>query len=342
MPEPPRLLFVHAHPDDESLGTGATIAHYAARGANVRVVTCTLGEEGEVIGDRWAELAVDRADQLGGYRIGELTAALRALGVSEPRYLGGAGRWRDSGMAGTETRRRRRFVDADDREAVGALVAIIRQQRPHVVVTYDPNGGYGHPDHIHTHQVTSAAVAAAGSGGPVKAIAVDDAALQLAYASKVIIVPGYGLAAAQAQYECRELAEVLESHGVDVSYAIHPVAGRMPGHMNVLLAEANVPYDQLKEMDEVNSEFERTDVALVVGANDVTNPAARRPGNAVSGMPILNVDHAKSIIVIKRSMASGYAGIDNELYTDPKTSMFFADAKKGLAALVAAAKTLVA
>ncbi len=185
-------------------------------------------------------------------------------------------------------------------------------------------------------------MAAASAGGPVKAIAVDDAALQLAYASKVIIVPGYGLAAAQAQHECRQLAEVLESHGVDVSYAIHPVAGRMPGHMNVLLAEANVPYDQLKEMEEINSEFERTDVALVVGANDVTNPAARRPGNAVSGMPILDVDHAKSIIVIKRSMASGYAGIDNELYTDPKTSMFFADAKQGLAALVAAAKTLVA
>ncbi|HVW80841.1 MAG TPA: NAD(P)(+) transhydrogenase (Re/Si-specific) subunit beta [Mycobacteriales bacterium] len=181
-----------------------------------------------------------------------------------------------------------------------------------------------------------------GAGGPVRSIAVDDAALQLAYASKVIIVPGYGLAAAQAQHECRELAEVLESHGVEVSYAIHPVAGRMPGHMNVLLAEANVPYDQLKEMEEINSEFDRTDVALVIGANDVTNPAARRPGNAVSGMPILDVDHAKSIIVIKRSMASGYAGIDNELYTDPKTSMFFADAKQGLASLVAAAKTLVA
>jgi NAD(P) transhydrogenase subunit beta len=195
-------------------------------------------------------------------------------------------------------------------------------------------GGFGTGD--------GATVAGTGAGGPVKAIAVDDAALQLAYASKVIIVPGYGLAAAQAQHECRELAEVLESHGVDVSYAIHPVAGRMPGHMNVLLAEANVPYDQLKEMEEINSEFDRTDVALVVGANDVTNPAARRPGNAVSGMPILDVDHAKSIIVIKRSMASGYAGIDNELYTDPKTSMFFADAKKGLASLVAAAKTLVA
>jgi NAD(P) transhydrogenase subunit beta len=158
----------------------------------------------------------------------------------------------------------------------------------------------------------------------------------------VIIVPGYGLAAAQAQHEVRDLAALLESRGVDVSYAIHPVAGRMPGHMNVLLAEADVPYDQLKEMDDVNPEFDRTDVALVIGANDVTNPAARRPGNAVSGMPILDVDHARSIIVIKRSMASGYAGIDNELYTDPKTSMFFSDAKKGLADLVAATKTLVA
>jgi N-acetyl-1-D-myo-inositol-2-amino-2-deoxy-alpha-D-glucopyranoside deacetylase len=163
MPETPRLLFVHAHPDDETIGTGATIAHYAARGAQVRVVTCTLGEEGEVVGDRWAALAVDHADQLGGYRIGELTEALRALGVGTPIYLGGAGRWRDSGMQGTERRRRERFIDADEREAVGALVAIIREQRPHVVVTYDPNGGYGHPDHIHTHTVTAAAVTAAGS-----------------------------------------------------------------------------------------------------------------------------------------------------------------------------------
>jgi len=164
MPETPRLLFVHAHPDDETLSNGATIAHYTARRAQVWVVTCTLGEEGEVIGDLWAELAVERADQLGGYRIGELTAALHALGVSEPIYLGGAGRWRDSGMRGTPKRRRQRFIDADEREAVGALVAIIRQQRPHVVVTYDPNGGYGHPDHVHTHTVTTAAVAAAGSG----------------------------------------------------------------------------------------------------------------------------------------------------------------------------------
>jgi NAD(P) transhydrogenase subunit beta len=180
-----------------------------------------------------------------------------------------------------------------------------------------------------------------GAGGAVRSIAVDDAALQLAYADKVIVVPGYGLAAAQAQHEMRDLAELLESRGVDVSYAIHPVAGRMPGHMNVLLAEANVPYDQLKEMDDINSEFPRADVVLIVGANDVTNPAARRPGNAVSGMPILDVDRAKSIIVVKRSMASGYAGIDNELYYDPKTSMFFSDAKKGLAALVTATKSLV-
>jgi NAD(P) transhydrogenase subunit beta len=129
---------------------------------------------------------------------------------------------------------------------------------------------------------------------------------------------------------------------VDVNYAIHPVAGRMPGHMNVLLAEANVPYPQLKEMDEANPMFGQTDVALVVGANDVTNPAARKPGNPVSGMPILDVDHAKSVVVIKRSMGKGYAGLDNELYTDPKTGMFFADAKAGLAEISAAVKTLVA
>jgi N-acetyl-1-D-myo-inositol-2-amino-2-deoxy-alpha-D-glucopyranoside deacetylase len=160
--ETPRLLFVHAHPDDETLTTGATIAHYAARGAQVHVVTCTLGEEGEVIGERWAQLAVDEADQLGGFRIGELTASLRALGIEEPIFLGGAGRWRDSGMEGTPLRHRKRFVDADPHEALGALVAIIRELRPHVVVTYDPDGGYGHPDHIHTHKVTTAAVAASG------------------------------------------------------------------------------------------------------------------------------------------------------------------------------------
>jgi NAD(P) transhydrogenase subunit beta len=182
-------------------------------------------------------------------------------------------------------------------------------------------------------------------GGPVdaqvRALAADDAAIQLAYASKVIIVPGYGLAAAQAQHGVAELAKVLEDRGIEVSYAIHPVAGRMPGHMNVLLAEANVPYPQLKEMDEINAEFPRTDVALVIGANDVTNPAARRPGNEISGMPILDVDQARSIIVVKRSMGRGYAGLDNDLYYDPKTSMYFADAKKAMADLTAAVKTLV-
>ena len=163
MQETPRLLFVHAHPDDESITNGATIAHYVARGAQVHVVTCTLGEEGEVIGDQWAWLAVDHADQLGGYRIGELTAALQALGVGAPIFLGGPGRWRDSGMVGTAPRRQQRFIDADEREAVGALVTLIRTLRPHVVVTYDAIGGYGHPDHVQAHVVTTAAVAAAGT-----------------------------------------------------------------------------------------------------------------------------------------------------------------------------------
>lgn len=194
-------------------------------------------------------------------------------------------------------------------------------------------GGFGTAD--------DAAVAITGAGGSVREVSADDVGIQLAYANKVIIVPGYGLAAAQAQHEVGELAALLESRGVDVSYAIHPVAGRMPGHMNVLLAEANVPYPQLKDMDEINPEFARTDVALVIGANDVTNPAARRAGTAISGMPILDVDHARSVIVIKRSMGHGYAGIDNELYSDPKTGMFFADAKAGLASLIGAVKALV-
>ncbi len=193
-------------------------------------------------------------------------------------------------------------------------------------------GGFGGGD--------DAAGAAAGPGGSVRSIGADDVAIQLAYAQHVIIVPGYGLAVAQAQHAVRELAELLEERGVDVKYAIHPVAGRMPGHMNVLLAEANVPYPQLKEMDDINPEFARADVALVIGANDVTNPAARRPGSPVSGMPILDVDQAKSIVVIKRSMGKGYAGIDNELYTNEKTGMLFADAKDGLAALTAAVKAL--
>lgn len=183
-----------------------------------------------------------------------------------------------------------------------------------------------------------------GTGGEtrVRSLSADDAAIQLAYASKVIIVPGYGLAAAQAQHELAGLAQLLEEHAVDVSYAVHPVAGRMPGHMNVLLAEADVPYPQLKDLEDVNPEFPQADVALVIGANDVTNPAARRSGNAISGMPILDVDRAKNIIVIKRSMGHGYAGMENELYTDPKTGMFFSDAKRGLAELVSAVRTYVA
>jgi NAD(P) transhydrogenase subunit beta len=179
------------------------------------------------------------------------------------------------------------------------------------------------------------------TGGTVREVGVDDAAIQLAYAENVIVVPGYGLAVAQAQHAVRELGDILEERGVNVSYAIHPVAGRMPGHMNVLLAEANVPYPQLKEMEDINPEFNRCDVALVIGANDVTNPVARTdPASPIYGMPILDVDHAKSIIVIKRSMGRGYAGIDNSLYTDPKTGMLFSDAKAGLENLIGAVKEL--
>lgn len=157
----PRLLFVHAHPDDETINNGVTMARYAALGAEVTVLTCTLGEEGEIIEEAWLQLGVDDADQLGGYRIGELAAALRHLGLGEPRFLGGAGRWRDSGMAGTPPRPRTKFVDADFNEAVGQLATVITELRPHVVVTYDPGGGYGHPDHIQAHRITTAAVAAA-------------------------------------------------------------------------------------------------------------------------------------------------------------------------------------
>src|SRR4029079_5153874 len=185
----------------------------------------------------------------------------------------------------------------------------------------------------------SVAGAVGAEGASVRELGVDDAAIQLAYAQNVIVVPGYGLAVAQAQHAVRELAELLESRGVDVKYAIHPVAGRMPGHMNVLLAEANVPYPQLKEMEEINPEFQRADVALVVGANDVTNPAPRgTPQSPIYCMPSLDVDHAKSIIVVKRSMRPGYAGIDNELYLNAKTGMLFADARQGLQDLVAAVK----
>ena len=183
------------------------------------------------------------------------------------------------------------------------------------------------------------AAAAATDGGAVREITAEDAAVMLAYARRVVIVPGYGLAVAQAQHNVRELADLLERRGVDVRYAIHPVAGRMPGHMNVLLAEANVPYPQLYDMEDINPEFPRTDVALVVGANDVTNPAAREnPESPLYGMPILDVDHAANVIVLKRSMNPGFAGIDNDLYSNAKTAMLFGDAKASVEKLVAAVK----
>ena len=186
---------------------------------------------------------------------------------------------------------------------------------------------------------TAAGAGAAAAEGAVRATTVEDAAALLAYARNVIVVPGYGLAVAQAQYNVRELADALESRGVNVVYAIHPVAGRMPGHMNVLLAEANVPYEKLKDMEDVNPEFPRADVALVIGANDVTNPAARSsPGSPIYGMPILDVDKAQNVIVIKRSMKPGFAGIDNDLYLDPKTAMLFGDAKDTVAKLTTEVK----
>jgi H+-translocating NAD(P) transhydrogenase subunit beta len=188
--------------------------------------------------------------------------------------------------------------------------------------------------------------AAAGSkktaeGLTVRSISADDAAVQLGYASKVIVVPGYGMAVAQSQHQVRELAELIEKKGGEVKYAIHPVAGRMPGHMNVLLAEANVPYDRMYDMEEINGEFAEADVALVIGANDVVNPAAKDdPGSPIYGMPILNVSDARHIIVLKRGMNPGFAGIENELFYNEKTSMLFGDAKGSLTKLVGEVKTL--
>jgi NAD(P) transhydrogenase subunit beta len=186
----------------------------------------------------------------------------------------------------------------------------------------------------------------AGAGGPaltgtVRSVTAEDVAIMLSYAQKVVVIPGYGMAVAQAQHAVRELADELEKKGVTVEYAIHPVAGRMPGHMNVLLAEANVPYPALKEMDEINPEFPQTDVALVIGANDVVNPAARNdPSSPIYGMPILNADQARQIVVMKRSMATGFAGIDNPLFLDEKTAMLFGDAKESVLKLIAGVKAL--
>jgi NAD(P) transhydrogenase subunit beta len=177
--------------------------------------------------------------------------------------------------------------------------------------------------------------------GSVRSVTAEDVAIMLSYAHKVVVVPGYGMAVAQAQHAVRELADLLEDRGVEVEFAIHPVAGRMPGHMNVLLAEANVPYTALKEMDEINPEFPQTDVSLVIGANDVVNPAARNePGSPIYGMPILNADESKQIVVLKRSMATGFAGIDNPLFLNEKTAMLFGDAKDSVLKLVAGVKAL--
>jgi NAD(P) transhydrogenase subunit beta len=179
------------------------------------------------------------------------------------------------------------------------------------------------------------------SGGSVREVQATDVAIMCKYAQKVIIVPGYGLAVAQAQHVCHELELLLEEEGVEVKYAIHPVAGRMPGHMNVLLAESNVEYDKLIEMEDINPEFPTTDVVLVVGANDVVNPAAKNDSNSpIYGMPILDVDTAKQIVVLKRSMKSGYAGIENALFFDPKCGMLFGDAKDSIGKLVSEVKAL--
>ena len=189
--------------------------------------------------------------------------------------------------------------------------------------------------------VAAPAAGAVEGGGTVRSTSAQDVAIQLSYARQVVIAPGYGMAVAQAQHAVRELERALESKGVEVKFAIHPVAGRMPGHMNVLLAEADVPYDRLKEMDEINPEFPRTDVTLVIGANDVTNPAAKNePGSPIYGMPILEVDRSGAVIVLKRSMASGFAGIDNPLFYEPKTSLLFGDAKQSVSDITSEVQAL--
>jgi NAD(P) transhydrogenase subunit beta len=189
--------------------------------------------------------------------------------------------------------------------------------------------------------ITAPAGGGGTEGGTVRSTSAQDVAIQLSYARLVVIAPGYGMAVAQAQHAVRELERALEAKGVTVEYAIHPVAGRMPGHMNVLLAEADVPYDLLKEMDDINPEFSRTDVTLVIGANDVTNPAAKNePGSPIYGMPILEVDKSAAVVVLKRSMASGFAGIDNPLFYDPKTSLLFGDAKASVAEITAEVNAL--
>jgi NAD(P) transhydrogenase subunit beta len=221
---------------------------------------------------------------------------------------------------------------------VGASGSILTDQMAKAMNRSVPSiiaGGFG-------GAVAAPAGGAAGeTGGTVRSTSASDVAIQLSYARQVVIAPGYGMAVAQAQHAVRELEKALEAKGVTVKYAIHPVAGRMPGHMNVLLAEADVPYDLLREMDEINPEFPRTDVTLVIGANDVTNPAAKNePGSPIYGMPILEVDHSGSVIVLKRSMASGFAGIDNPLFYDPKTSLLFGDAKASVSEITSEVQSL--
>jgi H+-translocating NAD(P) transhydrogenase subunit beta len=219
---------------------------------------------------------------------------------------------------------------------VGASGSILTNLMAEAMNRSIPNivaGGFGGVD------LTAADAAA--DGGTVQSTTAADVAIMLSYATKVVFVPGYGMAVAQAQHAVKDLADELEKRGIDVDYAIHPVAGRMPGHMNVLLAEADVPYDQLREMDEINPEFARTDVAVVIGANDVTNPAARTNSSSpLYGMPILNVDEAQQVVVLKRSMNPGFAGIENELFYDDKTSMLFGDAKESVETVTQEVKVL--
>ncbi len=217
--------------------------------------------------------------------------------------------------------------------AAGVTLSVLMSQAMNRPLMSVLAGGFGGLD--------AAAGAAEGPEGTMKETTADDVAVQLVYADKVIFVPGFGLAQAQAQRELADLGELLKEHGVEVEYAIHPVAGRMPGHMNVLLAEANVPYDELVDLDDVNPQFPSANVSLVVGANDVTNPAARKPGTPVSGMPILDVDKSQNVVVMKRGRGRGYAGIENELYFEDNTQMLFGDAKAGLQAVIAAVKELL-
>ena len=219
---------------------------------------------------------------------------------------------------------------------VGASGSILTDQMAKAMNRSVPSiiaGGFG--------GAVAAPTGATETGGTVRSTSAADVAIQLSYARQVVIAPGYGMAVAQAQHAVRELERALEAKGVTVKYAIHPVAGRMPGHMNVLLAEADVPYDLLREMDDINPEFSRTDVTLVIGANDVTNPAAKNePGSPIYGMPILEVDRSGSVIVLKRSMASGFAGIDNPLFYEPKTALLFGDAKTSVSEITAEVQAL--